>query len=336
MRFVSLALLLSATPLLAQQHDLFPPSFTTSPCAAANSCETFTDSELPSSAFSFYGLKLDMHWVEMHRDEVLKAMEHACKRHATCLATPGNTYWFCDDVLTTEVHALAKNMFPGDNQFKNFIEVWLLGIDIKAKAKWDVAQKCARSLPPQQHTKPLEIWMSPPVLPPNYKGKVTFYALDPDTHLPVLTNFAFEGQIVYATANPAGLPATVYPFDYTVRYKRVPNAEGHRDVVAPIMTATAEGYPTVKFPLAAEIPKMIVEMKPPPDKLHRGKNTFAIEAHDATTGKPVEARVMMGDDPIGETNAPITVELNRKLEHPEIWVTSLFDRYSDVVVARKN
>jgi hypothetical protein len=261
-------------------------------------------------------------------------METACRRHASCLAQPGNTFWFCDDVLAAEAHNIAVNLFPGDQQFKNFLETWLRLIDIKAKEKWQAAQACAAKLPPAQHDKPLEIWMMPAVLPPDFNGNVTFFAQDPDSRLPVLAEFSFEGQVIYAPASPAGKPATTYPFDYAPKFKRVPNADGHTDLTPPTVTVTAAGYPQIKFPLAAEVPKMMVEMKPPANALRRGKNTITIEAHDAATGKPVEARVMLGDETIGETNAPITLELTGKGERPEIWVTSLFDKYSDAVVVK--
>src|SRR4029077_6707790 len=88
---------------------------------------------------------------------------------------------------------------------------------------WNTAQNCLKTSPAAPHTKPLEVWMSPEVLPPRFKGKVTFYAVDPDTHLPVYAKFTFDNQIVYAVANPEGLPATIYPFDYTPKFKRVTN-----------------------------------------------------------------------------------------------------------------
>src|SRR5713101_771413 len=93
-----LALTLSAAPLFAQSHDFTPETFPVPPCAPANSCQTFADSNLASSAFKFYGLQIDMRWVTEHKAEVLKPLEGACRRHATCLATPGSTFWFCDDV----------------------------------------------------------------------------------------------------------------------------------------------------------------------------------------------------------------------------------------------
>jgi hypothetical protein len=314
--------------------DVSPDTFPVAPCAPENICLGFADSELQSSAFKFYGLQIDMRWVADHKADVLKPLENACKRHATCLATPGSTFWFCDDVLSVEAHAVCPKLFPNDEQCKTYIETWLLGVDLHAKDLWKRAQKCASKTSAPQHSKPLEVWMKPEVLPPHFKGKITFFARDADTHLPVYAKFTFENQIVYASANPEGLPATIYPFDYTPKFKRVPNGDGHTDVVPPTMTVTAPNYPTSTFQLAAEVPRMIVTMKP--NALHGGKNVITIEARDLTTGKPVEARVMSGDDVIGETNVPITLNLNRKGQHQEIWVTSLFDKYNDMVVAKAN
>ena len=332
MRSFLLALTLSAAPLFAQSHDITPETFPVSPCAPAISCQTFTDSEIVSSAFRFYGLQLDMRWVLDHRAEILKDLDAACKRHATCLATPGSTFWFCDDVLALEAHKVCPKLFPNDEQCKTYIETWLLGVDLQAKELAQKAQKCAANSPPPQHSKLLDVWTNPEVLPPLFKGKLTFFARDPDTHLPVYAKFTFENQVVYATSNPEGLPATIYAFDYTPKFKRVANAEGHTDLVPPTVTVTAPGYPTTTFQLPATVPKMTVVMKP--SELHGGKNVITIEASDAATGKPVEARVMSGSDPIGDTNLPITLQLNRKGQHPEIWVTSLFNLYSDVVVAK--
>ncbi|HEY6844471.1 MAG TPA: hypothetical protein VI391_09900, partial [Thermoanaerobaculia bacterium] len=182
------------------------------------------------------------------------------------------------------------------------------------------------------HTKPLTIWMKPAVLEPGFNGWLEFYSLDPETNLPVFATFKFDNEVVYAPANPAGLPATGYGFPYKVKFKRVPNAQGHTDLVPPNITATAEGYPTVTFPLAAEVPKAIITMKPAAGELHAGENTVTIEAHDATSGKPVELRVMFGDDIAGMTNQPLTLNVPRG-KRPEIWATSMFNQYSDMVIA---
>jgi hypothetical protein len=77
---------------------------------------------------------------------------------------------------------------------------------------------------------------------------------------------------------------------------------------------------------------MTVTMDPDPSKLKRGKNTVTITARDAATGTPVEARVMGGSSVLGKTNVPFELEIVKGQKRPEIWVTSLYDRYNDVVV----
>ncbi len=348
MRLLPFALLSCAASLFAQSHDPFPIEFTPSPCAPAKNCESFRPSNMPSAAFKFYGLPLDPDWIDQHGDAVVGAMSLACRRHATCLGTAGNTFAFCDDVLTAEVHPVCDKLFPSNtnrhewDQCSAFRDTFLLGLDQRAEALWKQQQDCAKNAA-APHQKPLDLWMSPPTLPVEFSGQVKFFALDPDTHVPVLARITFENQRVYAPANPVGNPASFYPIDYTLKYARVPNAEGHTDVVPPTIVVTTPAYPEVagappypvmKFRLSAEVPKLVVEMKPAPEKLRGGKNSVIISARDAATGKPVEMRVVVGNDQIGNTNTPITVEVRRSGHHPEIWLTSLFDKYSDVVVAR--
>jgi len=64
--------------------------------------------------------------------------------------------------------------------------------------------------------------------------------------------------------------------------------------------------------------------------LVRNKTGFTVTATDSLTGKPAEAQVYMGDATVGFTNQPIAKTIGKK--HPEIWVRSPFDAYSDVVV----
>lgn len=326
MYFLPLALMLAA-----QSPDPFPPDFTPSPCAQANSCQSFNLSEMQPSAFKFYGLTLDPKWVAAHADAVTQAVAPACRRHGTCLAIPGNYFWFCDDVLWREARPICKKLFPGDTMCDAYLETYLLGIDLRAKEKWEEAQACGSKLA-VQHSKPLQIWMEPAVIPPDFGGELIFFALDPDTRVPIFANITFEDQVVYSKAVPTGKPAAFYPFAYPVKFKRVRNGEGHTDLVPPMVTVTATGYPSTTFRLAAEVPKLKIEMKPAAEKLRAGKNVVTVHAHDAS-GKPVEARVMLGADVVGDTNKPIVIELKRG-KRPEIWLTSLFDKYSDVVVAK--
>jgi hypothetical protein len=138
---------------------------------------------------------------------------------------------------------------------------------------------------------------------------------------------------IYASDSPEGMPTSFYFVPWKGKLVRTPNAQGHSDVLPPEVRIESPGYKTVSFRLPVDVPKMILKMDPDPSKLKRGKNIVTITATDATTGKPVEARVMGGDTVLGKTNAPFELELVKGQKRPEIWVTSLFDRYSDVVIA---
>jgi hypothetical protein len=74
-------------------------------------------------------------------------------------------------------------------------------------------------------------------------------------------------------------------------------------------------------------------MTPEPAALRTGTNRITVSTVDTVTGKPVEMRVMAGDRVVGDSNMPIELVLEKGAKRPEIWLTSLFDMYSDVVIA---
>jgi hypothetical protein len=115
---------------------------------------------------------------------------------------------------------------------------------------------------------------------------------------------------------------------------RVPNADGHRDIGAPTVTLNATGYKPLTIPIEMDVPKAIVEMSPAADQLKPGMNTITVTARDAATGEPAELRVMVGDRVLGNVNQPLQFEWPQGQKRPEIWVTSLYDQYSDAVVAK--
>jgi hypothetical protein len=117
-----------------------------------------------------------------------------------------------------------------------------------------------------------------------------------------------------------------------VKWVRVPNADGHTDIVAPTVTLSFAHHPQMKFPLPVQVPKMTAVMQPA--TLKPGRNTVTVITKDAITGAPVEARVMYGDLTIGESNQPVVIEVKKGAKRPDVWVTSLFDAYGDVVVLR--
>jgi len=342
MRRLPFVLFLLAAAVRAEDapREIFPSDYTPSPCAVEVSCISFPDSSMKSAAFQFLALELDPNWAAKHGPEIKAAVAPLCRKHATCQTTPTNTYTFCDDVLAAEARPLCPKMFPKEKgeydwlQCKEYLEVYLMGIDQNAINTWKTAQACAKTQAPAAHTKPLDVWMSPASVPYEHKGYVTFYAIDPDTKVPVLARIAFENQTLYAEANPTGQPATYYPMKLPFKYVRVPNKEGHTDAVTPLVTITAAGYPATTFRLPATMPNVVVEMKPAPSALRAGaKNEVTVLAHDSITGKAVDGRIMLGDGgETGFTNQPITIEWKAGTKRPEIWLQPYLNRYNDVVL----
>ena len=78
---------------------------------------------------------------------------------------------------------------------------------------------------------------------------------------------------------------------------------------------------------------MTPSMTPAPAKLKPGKNTVTVTATDPVSGKPVDARVLIGYRDIAEANVPFELEVKKGEKREEIWVRSSWDRYHDTVVA---
>lgn len=342
MKFVTvLAAMLVAVSATAQQpppHDSFPSDYTPSACAPNVACKTFRLSGFPSAGARFFGFNMNLEWIQTHDAEMKAAFAPYCTKLATCLATPNNLYAFCTDVISAKARSECGKLFPAsksatDNeQCREYTEVYWQGVDQEALRIWKEAQECAAKQPPVAHPKPPIVWMVPDVVPLHYKGYVQFFALDPDTHVPLYGDISIENQIIYAEANPAGNMATYYPFKIPFKYQRSKNAAGHTDAVPPMVTLQVPGYPTVKFRLDAKVPTVRVEMTPGVQSLKPGANPVTITATEVENGKPIDARVMVGDDEVGYVNSPITITLPNG-KRPEIWVKPFLDSYSDVVIA---
>jgi hypothetical protein len=345
--FASLASLAAQTTpaapatLLPPTHEHFPSDYKVSACAqAAGACRSFDPDKIQGAARSFLGLTLLDTWVHAHSEEVLAAFAPICAKRASCLGTLGNNFLFCDDIVTPEFREVCDVRFPKSKSMEDweqchaFAEIYALGMDSNALDQGEAAQTCAAGQPRSSGT--LDVWVEPSVISPDNKGYITFYALDTATHIPIAAEVRLQGEIVVDIANPAGTTATYYPFKYTPKFRRIPNAEGHTDVAPSLVTIESPYYPKVTMNLPVKMPQMIVEMNPPVANLKPGENTVTIAARDAESGKPVEARVMIGDRWGGETNKPLKLLVPaRGAGMPEVWVTSLFDRYSDQVVVPK-
>jgi hypothetical protein len=317
----------------------FPDDYKPSVCAPANSCPTFEHSAMRSAAFKFLGLKLDPQWLDAHGDEVAKAFEPVCRKQATCLATPGNLFAFCNDIVSPELRSVCDERYPkdkdpqGHEQCEIFMETFTLGVDQRTQAIWNVAQACANERTPAvDKTTPLVSWVTPARIPLSYTGYISINTVDPDTHVPIQADLSVEGQIIYVSTNPIGSLQTYYPFKWKPKFTRIKSANGHTELVAPKVTVKANHYPLSTFLMPVTVPKLSLDLVPPPALLHPGKNTITVVAKDADSGKPAELRVMYGETTVGTTNEPIELTIDRKAKRQELWVTSLFDRYSDATV----
>jgi hypothetical protein len=319
--------------LLLTVREPFPAAYTASPCATPETIslvgKTFPRSEISQIA-AMRGYDVGQEWVDAHWKELNEALAPIWAKTATCYVTGSNDNLFCNDIAQEAALAICKRYEGSDGEKCMFsMTAILAGQDHNSKAAWTSMRSCAAAHRTTGERK-LDWWLEPATFGATYPGWFRVHAVDSVTRVPVQGRLHIESaQQIYAEDVPNGLPTTFYKVPWKqIKLFRVPNAQGHRDVVPPQVRIEAPGYRTESFRLPVEVPVMKVEMKPA--KLKRGKNKVTITALDSITGKPVEARVMGGEYVLGKTNQPLVIEVKGK--RPEIWVTNLYDRYSDVVV----
>ena len=329
-----LILFTSAALAQAPAREAFPSDYTPSACAPTSVCKSFNQSQFAEVA-ALRGYDIGQEWVDAHWKELTEALRPSCTKVATCFATAGNHFTFCNDILQDEVYRVCERYEPGSTDRTKcdfFIRTWWAGADRRSREPWEAAQACAATQASAERT--LLTWMVPEKIDASYKGTFIIHALDSETRVPVQARVHVQSkEPIYAEDATDGLPTTSLRVPWQPKLTRIPNANGHRDVAPPEVRVEAAGYRTVTFRLPVDVPTMKVEMTPPPKKLKKGRNTVTIVARDAATGELVEARVMGGYAVLGKTNEPFELELTKGQKRPEIWVTSLYDRYSDVVVA---
>ncbi|MGN6185278.1 MAG: hypothetical protein ACTHQM_16695 [Thermoanaerobaculia bacterium] len=318
----------------APKHP-FPDDFVPQPCAAKDICTAVKQSEFGPLA-KLRGLLLPQEWVIAHWDELLTLMHPLCEKIANCQTVPGNHWVWCKDILFDDFAAsCSKFDDPVDRERCTYFSVvFFLGQDDRTRVTHPEAQKCGAEARAGQPERTLEHWMQPEVLPASFDGKVTFYTIDSETHIPVMAHVTVDSNRFFPTDTIDGKPLTGYAQRYKLAFKKVKRADGHYDVVPPVITITADGYRTESYDLPIAESSMVLEMSP--KTLQRGKNTITITAKDSVTGKPVDARVMGNDRVLGKTNQPFEVEWKKGADAPEIWVTSLYNIYDDVVVWKGN
>jgi hypothetical protein len=281
---------------------------------------------------TFRGFNLQQEWVNEHWEEMLASFTPICAKMGNCFAVKGNDWVFCLDLMRNSLVS-ACDRFPPDSEDRRqctwFATTYFIGLGGKTKL-YESVQECVAEQPPSAIRK-LEAWIEPNEFAYDFDGQLTAYAYDAETRIPVRAKIAIDGGVLKVIEGK--FPTVGYPVKWRAGLKRVPNAQGHDDVIAPTVTFTAEGYEPVTVPITMNIPTLIVEMTPSAAELKRGTNTITVTTRDAATGKPVEMRVMAGDRVLGNANKPLQLEWERGEKRPEIWVTSLWSRYSDVVVA---
>lgn len=339
-KFLTAFLLLLAPVALAAdapQREVFPDDYVRQSCAPKNICTSLRPLEFGQIA-KVRGFELRNEWVLAHWDQMLTLLNPACEKVANCLTMPGNDWVWCKDVAYDDfVKSCASFDDPDDaKRCGYFATVFFLGQDVPTHRAFDEAQKCGieQAAAAPQKEKTFEYWMLPAKLPIGYNGKIMIHAIDSETRIPLMVHLNVDGpNPLYPTDTVDGKPLAGYAQRYKFTLKRVARPDGHFDVEIPVVTLTMPGYRTEQFTIPTDRSEMILSMSP--KSLKRGKNTVTITATDATTGKPVEARVMGDDHVLGKTNKPFEVEWKKGEASPEIWVTSLYDLYDDAVMFPK-
>ena len=331
MKKLVLLALLVALPSLAESRNKYPDDYKPSSCApdATRVCESFVKERMADHGGDFRGFNIKQEWVNAHWDEMQQVFRPLCAKIANCFTVKGNDWVFCSELLGPDFIATCDR-FPAGSEDRSqcgmFATIYFMGM--VGKKESDEAKACVAAQP-ATGTRKLEAWLDAPALTPDFNGRFTAYAIDAETHIPVKANVTFDGGTM--DGNRGHKSITGYSLGWRAGFKSVPNERGHRDLIAPTVTFTAEGYEPLTIPIALEVPKLTVIMTPA--KLKPGTNTITVTTVDHATGKPVEMRVMAGDRVLGKANAPLQLEWKAGEKRPEIWVTSLWGRYSDVVIA---
>lgn len=333
----TLLLFLLALPAMANGpiREAFPSDYTPSPCAAdpAAVCKSIEQHRIADYAALYRGFDLKQTWVDAHWDEMMGLFAPLCTKIANCFTVKDNTWVFCLDLMRQDYIDICERFPVGSEdrtQCRMLATTYFIGIaGISDLHK--AAQECAAAQTSSSPHK-LEAWVHPEKMDLGYNGELTVFAYDAETHIPVRAALSVDAGKLTRTDGPAAAGSIL---KWRAGLKRVPNAQNHRDVVPPTATLQATGYEPLTIHFPVDVPTAKVTMTPPADQLKPGKNAITVTAVDSITGQPVELRVMAGDTVLGNTNLPLQLNLEAGKQRPEIWVTSLFDHYSDVVVAEK-
>src|SRR5687767_8095336 len=235
-------LLLAATGALANgRREVFPAEYTPHPCAPAVACNTIPQGQFINTA-ALKGLAIDSDWLDANWNRMLDQTRPVCAKLGACFATEGNLSIFCVDLLRPEIISTCER-FPEDSkdfeQCSMFMQIFAIGIDLRDKQIWKNAQACAAEKTPRTEERTMEVWLEPADFA-TYKGSFRVYAIDTETQVPVMALVSIPETTLRAGA-PGGKPYTAYDIKWAPKFVRVPNGDGHTDLVAPIITVSANG-----------------------------------------------------------------------------------------------
>lgn len=331
-----LLLLLAAVPLSALEprspRQPYPDDYIASPCApsAEAMCGGVKKVDFANLAFRFRGVTIDHGWIDAHWDEMKKRLAPFCSKMSNCYTMRGNDTVWCQDLFRRDFVSTCDRFPEGSadrEQCVMFATVYFITIPVKTHL-FTAAQECAQRNGDWSSGR-LEAWITPREIALDSSEPFTVHAIDAKRRVPIRATITIDGGgLIEPTDGP--YPMTSVPISWQRRLRRIPNAEGHTDVVAPTITIHTEGFEPLQLALPVIVPKVKVAMTPSPAALRQGVQTVTITAHDTATGEPVEMRVMGDGRILGNTNAPFELTIDGAV--PEIWLTSLFDLYSDVVV----
>lgn len=331
----ALLLLALTLSLHAATPQIFPDDYKRADCDVKSICRSWNRTTLMQEGARLQGYThLSNSWVDAHWDQLLADLKPYCAKLSTCYATPGNTRMFCNDVVLTQTMNICDQFTDKKDWEQCFLmmRTYVSGIDLDSWTAWNEAQECVKAQPvPSGRT--LELTMKPKTIPPDFNGKIVIYALDKETRIPMRASITIEGEILYTKDAPDGTLTTSYALPWKAKLARVKAANGHEELVPPMVTVAAPGYETITFRMPIDVRPMDVTMTPSVDQLKPGKNTVTVTAKDPVSGKPVDARVLLGFRDVAEAGQPFQLELKKGEKRPEIWVRSSWDRYNDTVVA---
>lgn len=213
-----------------------------SPCRA-DACKPAEHVQaFPQMAFSMRGIRLDANWVMKNADGLVAQFGDACVHLNDCLAIPGNSFTFCDEVLGKELRKTCDTSFPRQKSFNDwdqcvgFTAMYAISVEQQVIPKWKEAQACAAEQPLPEN-RALKVWIEPRSIAIGKPSKFTVYSVDASSGAPLYAKVKIDGELLTQTEeiDPTGTSGTWYVILHTLKRR----ADGS----LPKITVEAQNYP---------------------------------------------------------------------------------------------